>query len=527
MARLSRHQKPPPEDSWVLEGDVEGSDSDATSQDDESTVIEPEIASSPVQRELVSRRKQRISHSSPNIAQSEPELVMPSMVQSEVLNQKAISGARAAPRQRKRAPTTEKSESRGAKIVQPVRRQAPPSSPSTSDGESLSYYISLMWSDVLFPLIRLVLSAFSIIFNILKPLLAVGLALWLLAFGARIVLTNAISRTVRPICQLPGVSFLNLPFCSFPQAPGALEFDELMTVQSAFEDVLASSAGGVTLPLDMKRSEASIRDLKHVVQYSTLPSRNELVFEFGGFIETARQAAADLTKFNSRIGRAVDHVLSTNRWTLQVIDGVAEREEAQGSVGRFFQNTVLAPFQSARITEDLLLEQYLLHTRAIEEQIDSLIMEAQALLAILQNLDDRLDVIHSITTRDGVNVKGSRDELFVHLWTWVGGNRSSMKKHDEQLMLLRQLTIYRKNAWDHVAGTILKLQAIGAGLEDLRERVAAPEVLGARQDIPLRMHIERIQMGVERLEEQRSDARRVEGQAQRAVLDGDRRMLLD
>jgi len=361
-------------------------------------------------------------------------------------------------------------------------------------------------------------SILFLIIGILKPVFAYILAVWFLVLLVRYLLSSSMSRTLTPLCLFPGISFLNLPFCSSYQG-GAVEFDQLMTVQSAFEDVLSSSAGGATLPLDMKRSEASIRDLKHVVQYSGLPSRNELVFEFTGFIETARQAAADLTHFNSRIGRSIDHVLSTNRWTLQVIDGVAENEAARGALTRFLHNAVPAPFQSARITEDLLFEQYLRHTRAIEDQISELILEAQALLGILQNLDDRLDVIHSITTRDGISVKGDRDELLMQLWTILGGNRSSLNKQNEQLQLLRQVSVYRKTAWDHVSGTVLKLQSIAAGLDDLRERVSAPDVLGPRADVPLRTHIQHIQLGVDRLESQRLEGRKIEGEAHRRVLD--------
>jgi len=291
-----------------------------------------------------------------------------------------------------------------------------------------------------------------------------------------------------------------------------------MTVQSAFEDVLASSATGVNVPLEMKRGEASIRDLKHVVQYSTLPSRNELVFEFTGFIDTARQASADLTKFNSRIGRAADRVIGVNRWTLQVIDGIAEKETSRGAVSRFLQDTLLVPFFHNQAPENLVLEQYLEHTQAVEEQIAELIVEAQALLAILQNLDDRLDVIQSISTRDGVSLKGSRDEIFAQLWTWVGGNRASLKKNNEQKDLLNQVNVYRKTAWEHVSGTILKLQSIANGLEDLRERMGAPNVLGI-QAASLKLHIEHIQMGVERLEEQRAESRRVEGSNYRSLLD--------
>ncbi|KAK4891300.1 hypothetical protein LTR27_010103 [Elasticomyces elasticus] len=350
----------------------------------------------------------------------------------------------------------------------------------------------------------------------LKPLLGYALLLYILG-GALVFglgfLTNTVNNALTPLCRIPGASFLHLPFCpsaTTAEIQGPAEFDKLIQAQSQFEDVLASTQVGANLPMDMKRSEASIRDLKHVVQYSSLPSRNELVFEFTGFIETARQASADLSRFNARIGRAVDQILSTNRWTLSVIDGVSAEQANRGAIGRWVGENlnVWAPFQPVSLSRDVVLDQYLRHTSAVEEQILTLITEAQALLGILDNLDGRLDVIAAISTRDGMKVAGNKEELFAYLWTKLGGNRSSVSKLENQLTLLKEVTAYKRLAWAHVTTTIVKLQGIQATLEDLRERVAGPEVLGER--VPLEVHIESINLGIERLERQRDEGRKAE-----------------
>ncbi|KAJ9646432.1 hypothetical protein H2199_002481 [Coniosporium tulheliwenetii] len=408
---------------------------------------------------------------------------MPSMQQHEP----SASGMSSSPQVKKRnvrgsTPSASPLKASRSAASEPRASQSPNPPAAPEDEGSLP---GLIWNKLFYPAASFLLSVLQSALKLLRPLLVYALALWLLIGTAR----------------------------------WAPEFDQLMTVQSAFEDVLSSSSESATLPMDMKRSELSIRDLRSVVSFSSLPSRNELVFEFGGFIDTARQASMDLTKFNSRIGRAVDHILSTNRWTLQVIDSISEREAARGSLTRFFADTVMAPFTSRQTADEMLLEQYLKHTRAVEEEIQDLIFEAQELLRILQNLDDRLDVIAMIALRDGFAAQGSKDELFAALWTKLGGNRSSVHKLNEQLKLLKQVSQYRKMAWAHVSTTILKLQAIAAGLEDLRERVAAPEVVGTSKDTPLEMHIESIQLGVERLEAQRSEARKLEGDNYRRVLD--------
>lgn len=387
-------------------------------------------------------------------------------------------------------------------------------------------YLAVLWSHFISPLLRYLLSVLGTAAGFARPLIAYGLVLWLLVgtfIFARNLLTTTISNALSPICRIPGAGHLSLPFCEtidHPAPSGPVEFNKLVAAQSAFDEVMAASSGGSGLPMDMKRSEASIRDLRHVVEYSSLPSRNELVFEFTGFINTARQASGDLTKFNSRIGRALDRILSTNRWTLQVLDGIAETEANRGSISRVMSSVnIFSPFMpSQRMTQDVLFDQYIRHTSAIEEQVATLILEAQALLRVLDNLDERLDVIADIATRDGVKAKGNKDELFANLWTKLGGNRNSVAKLDAQLAILKDVTGYRKLAWAHVAGTIVRLQAIAANLEDLRERVAAPEVVGIRDELPLEMHIREITMGVERLELAREEGRAIEGQRMQSIL---------
>ncbi|OCK77331.1 hypothetical protein K432DRAFT_304479 [Lepidopterella palustris CBS 459.81] len=384
----------------------------------------------------------------------------------------------------------------------------------------------MLCDNIVRPIITYLFSIVSHALQLLKPIfgyvLLFILLLALLSKGANVV-TTGIYSALSPLCHLPGLSYLDLPFCgpAHPLQTGHAEFEDLMKVQSVFEDVLQSSVDGASLPLDMKRSESSIRDLKHVVRFSTLPSRSELDVEFQAFIDTARQASYDLTHFNARIGRAVDQILNTNRWTLQVIDGISQKQAVAGGISRLLSHIdPFASFKAAPPTmHEVLFEQYLRHTSAIEEQIQTLIMEAQALLSILENLDQRLDVIAGIATRDGVIARGNRDDLFAHLWTKLGGNRSSVAKLNEQLRLLRDVTMYRKNAWNHVSATVLRLQEIAAGLEDLRERVAAPEVVGVRQEVPLSFHLEYIRLGVERLEGVRGDARRMEGEHYKKILD--------
>lgn len=215
----------------------------------------------------------------------------------------------------------------------------------------------------------------------------------------------------------------------------------------------------------------------------------------------------------------MDSVIATTRWTTRVLDGIQERDASRGSLNAFINDKLLAPFQPVKFTESILLDQYIQHTRILEEEIHKLIEEAQALLIVLNNLEDRLDVIHGIATRDDMHAKAVKEEILSELWTMVGGNRGKLNNMDKQLGLLRQVGLYRKSAFAHVSGTIIRLQAMSSGLEDLRERVGSPELLRDRLDIPLAVHIENIQKGVERLEDSRQSSRKLEDEHIRKALE--------
>lgn len=267
--------------------------------------------------------------------------------------------------------------------------------------DSLGGYLDLAWRRILSPILGYVGEIVGMVLQNAKPLLAYAVFLYLILaaiiFGSGF-LRNSINHALSPICRIPGVTtFFHPSFCpavSTEQIQGTAEFDKLVQAQSAFDEVLVSSSTGVNLPADMQRSAAAIRDLRQVVRYSTLPSKRELEHEFDGFVQTARQASDDLSKFNSHIGRAVDQILSINRWTLNTIGGVKAREEGRGSISAFVNDhlNIFAPFQPVQLSRDILLDQYLRHTQLVEEKVLGLIDEAFALLGTLENLDDRLDV---------------------------------------------------------------------------------------------------------------------------------------
>ncbi|KAI9899068.1 hypothetical protein N3K66_005529 [Trichothecium roseum] len=362
-----------------------------------------------------------------------------------------------------------------------------------------------------------------------KPL-AFLLAIYI-SLGAIIMAQNMITESIfvslSPICKIPGVPLLNLPFCPTPpplytdasgkQQRQSIEFDDLMGVQAKFEHVLEKHTQGVSLPYEMKRSEATIRDLRTLVRNSDLQSKDELSFEFDGYIDAAGRAVSQLSRFNVHVGGAVDAVLSINRWTSRYIESLTPSADdpQPGALSKGF-TWLFSPFQPPdRIsTERLVLNKYIEHTAFVSDKISSLILEAQHILATLESAESFLSAIHEVTARSADMVIESRDRAWWDVLSRMSGSNAH-RSFQKQLGILSRVDAQRSTAVAQVSALILELENIQAGLSDLRDRVSGPELLGM-DSIPLVVHIETINSGVDRLEDAR---RRLRAEEEERVKD--------
>ncbi|KAI0008674.1 hypothetical protein F4779DRAFT_585726 [Xylariaceae sp. FL0662B] len=328
---------------------------------------------------------------------------------------------------------------------------------------------------------------------------------------AKNMITESINTSLSPFCRIPGASLIGLPFCpDFAPTPGSnqpVEFNELMNVQAQFEKVLEDSAKGVSLPMEMKRSEVDVRDIRTVVKYSELPAREELVYEFDNYIDIVRTASDDLQAFNTHVGSAVDSVISINRWTSRYIDSIAaDRETQQGLLSRW-GGWLFTPFQPTVFDEHMILDKYIEHTALVSEKIANLIVEAQAALRLLTEAENSLQLIKEHATRIGKFVTGDQTSMLDSIWSFVGVNSRRLKELKEQMRLLQQVEKQRMTAVNQLMHLMHDLKDIETKLSDLRDRVAAPRLLDGRMPVPLNIHIETINAGVERLENARSRIR--------------------
>lgn len=493
----------------IDDGDISWAEDDIKSEDDNT----------PSSNLKLSPRSVKETRSA-KVVRQEPQFIMPSIGDNQPRK-------RATPRiPSQNQPIRDSRSKTVSPRSTPQRRHRANPDATTFADRALAVFLGLFggFFDILSDTIRL-----------LKKPISYGLAFYVLLVLFQLasnLFTNSIYAAFSPVCRIPGVSYLGLSVCrpygsNHPTLPSGAtvpdpEFDSLMKVQNQFEAIMEETSTSLTLPADMKRSETYLRDLRQVVRFSTLPSKNELMHEFDGFIETARIASYDLQKFHSHVGRGVDIVLSTAKWTSRVLDDISHDDQQQrGLLPAFISDTILAPFKPLKFTEARALDQYIQHSYVVSGEIDKLVEEAQTLLHVLQNLEDRLDVIHAVALRDNIHVQDKRDEILAELWTFLGGNQAKKRKLDTQMNLLTHVSEYRKLAIKHIANTVIKLQEMGAELEELRTRVGSAAVLkeAGVTHVPLAVHIENIQLGVERLEVGRQKARELEQKHARKILD--------
>ena len=332
--------------------------------------------------------------------------------------------------------------------------------------------------------------------------------------------TLSLYTALSPVCHVPGARWLNLPFCVDTSAKTNthIQFDPIIEVQDRFEGVLEKAAESASLPLEMKRSELAIRDLRTMVRYSQLHGKEQLILEFDGYIDAASSATWDLQRFNTRVGSTIDSIISVNRWTSRYIDELSDDMEHRGIIGEWW-DWVFSPFQPSTYTERKLLDQYIDHTIRVSDKIANLIREAQAVLITLQRAEDHLEVIYDFVTRTQEHIQAKKEEVFWQLWTYIGIKSGNRKSYNNQLALLRKVEEQRSEAVTQLSELIVELQNIQASLNGLRDRVGEPEVArDAGLDIPLYVHVETIDRGVERLESARNKIRDVENERVREAI---------
>ena len=168
-------------------------------------------------------------------------------------------------------------------------------------------------------------------------------------------------------------------------------------------------------------------------------------------------------------------------------------------------------------TKEAVIEAFLMSMENIATHMVRLRDEAETSMGHLMRLEEHLMVLHEVTHRDNKELTAAQEDVLAELWTWLGGNRGKLRKMDLNLGLLKNVERYRRKALAHIVATLQTLHTLDADMEEMRTRVAAPEIVGDK--IPIEVHIKSIKAGVERLKEGQMKASLREGESIAKILE--------
>ena len=181
-------------------------------------------------------------------------------------------------------------------------------------------------------------------------------------------------------------------------------------------------------------------------------------------------------------------------------------QDAQAAKSSLFViDLILRPLSKGVVTQTIVADTFADAMSVLETQLSRIRLEAEATAVYLNNLEQSLSTMHELLTRENVTMTNEKEELLAELWTRIHGNRRRLKGMNDNLHFLEHVGVWRKKAQETVVATLQTLDTMSEDMEDLRERVAKPELLGER--IPPEVHIKSIQAGLERLKVDRKRAK--------------------
>ncbi|KAJ7629424.1 hypothetical protein DFH06DRAFT_1225692 [Mycena polygramma] len=442
-------------------------------------------------------------------------------LKQEVVDEESVSSSRT--RSPARSATSNRTSPRKRRlktVATPPSKKIPPPTPSQVQPPAAKIALPTehVYSGSLF-MVKYVCSVLKAAIQLLRIPLSFLVFLWMFAF-----ILNRISYTLRaafsPLCYIPGISSSTLCLpdgyataSDKQRSPKWADYPTLVDVQSAtIEQLLDESSSGSALALQIKKAEMATTDLVTLVRVSDLKSRDMLGDALRQFVDEARSAGRGLNKLNAKVAGAVDGIMAVNDYALQTI-AAAQAESPPSILGQ------LMPWKPPKPKTDLVLSTFEDSMNYLSFTMQGLVLEFELNLQNLNKLEEQLSVLHEFVSREDNSISSAKSELLGELWTKVGGNRRKLRGYEHHLHLLKGLTDYRKQALVHVVSALQTLTQMSEDIENLRERVAAPELVGSR--IPVEVHIRSIQNGLDRLKEGRSKAKVRESEALKRILGPD------
>ena len=203
--------------------------------------------------------------------------------------------------------------------------------------------------------------------------------------------------------------------------------------------------------------------------------------------------------------------MAVNEYAMKTIESARASEPSPWSL------SAIVPWAPTRESTSLVVtETFEEAMNTLSKHLHRLIIEAEINDRNLNELEEQLNSLHELVAREDSSISSAKSDLLAELWTILGGNRKKLRNFDGHLGLLKDLATYRKQAAVHVAAALQTLRGMADDMEDMRERVAAPDIMGT--SISTEVQMKSIEIGLRQLKEGRIRAKRLEQEAMWRVL---------
>jgi hypothetical protein len=280
------------------------------------------------------------------------------------------------------------------------------------------------------------------------------------------------------VCQLPLMALLPPCKASPPSQPQTDRVQQLLDVQSSFEDILEGTTEAMPMQMHLKLSEMGILRATLRIRYSQLPLKHDLESAHAKFARDIPEAAAALQNFILQTNYLFDSISGSLRYTVQQIEKLHVDSANRSFAARLFYK---------KSDQSSLINSYLDH-------IGHLSTDVASLIDLAQTSDQKLVGLHKawnkIDTQKHRSLNMIREERDIKAkfgrrlgWFW-----DDVTKMDRQREFLLELQEMHQPALIFVERARFGLEKVQMQLQQIKQSFA---IEGLRYDgMALAVHLE-------------------------------------
>lgn len=155
------------------------------------------------------------------------------------------------------------------------------------------------------------------------------------------------------------------------------------------------------------------------------------------------------------------------------------------------------PIYTRDPAREAVVKMFILSMDTASHHVTRLREEAEVSMRHLIRLEEHLSTLYEMVHQESRGLATAQEDILAELWTWLRENAGEFGKIDLNLGLLKNVSKHRQRAMAHIVTTLQTLDILDAGMEELRAKMAAPDIAG--DHVPTEVHVKSIEEGMERL----------------------------